>query len=164
MAFVRALRRRKLIIQRESGAVTAPSGLNAGSFGTGTTTNGAGKGSVRAPDELLDLALTSLDDDQAENIVTIDLSGKSAIADHMVIASGRSSRHVSSIVDKLVEKLKREGGVVPRLEGVEQGDWALIDAGDIIVHVFRPEVREFYALERMWLPDGDGPASAPQPS
>ena len=115
-------------------------------------------------DGLLDLAMTSLEDDQAIDIVTIDLSGKSAIADHMVVASGRSSRHVSAIVDKLVEKLKREGNVVPRLEGVQQGDWALIDAGDIIVHVFRPEVREFYNLERMWLPEGDGPASTPMPS
>ena len=108
--------------------------------------------------------MTSLEDDQAIDIVTIDLSGKSAIADHMVVASGRSSRHVGAIVDKLVEKLKREGGVIPRLEGVDQGDWALIDAGDIIVHVFRPEVREFYNLERMWLPEGDGPPHPAMPS
>lgn len=78
----------------------------------------------------------------------------------MIVASGRSTRHVGSIVDKLVEKLKHEGHVVPRLEGAEQGDWALIDAGDIIVHVFRPEVREFYNLERMWLPEGEVPATA----
>ena len=108
--------------------------------------------------------MTSLEDDQALDVVTIDLSGKSAIADHMIVASGRSTRHVSSIVDKLVEKLKREGNVIPRLEGADQGDWALIDAGDIIVHVFRPEVREFYNLERMWLPDGDDTASKPVPS
>jgi len=108
--------------------------------------------------------MTSLEDDQAIDIVTIDLSGKSAIADHMVVASGRSSRHVGAIVDKLVEKLKREGKVIPRLEGVEQGDWALIDAGDIIVHVFRPEVREFYNLERMWLPEGDTPSQPAMPS
>lgn len=108
--------------------------------------------------------MTSLEDDQALDVVTIDLSGKSAIADHMIVASGRSTRHVSSIVDKLVEKLKHEGNVVPRLEGADQGDWALIDAGDIIVHVFRPEVREFYNLERMWLPDGDDTATQPMPS
>lgn len=107
--------------------------------------------------------MTSLEDDQALDIVTIDLNGKSAIADYMIVASGRSSRHVGAIVDKLVEKLKRDGGVIPRLEGVQQGDWALIDAGDIIVHVFRPEVREFYNLERMWLTDEDAPA-ATQPS
>ena len=97
--------------------------------------------------------------------MSIDLRGKSALADHMVVASGRSTRHVGAIVEKLVEKLKREGGVVPRLEGAEQGDWALIDAGDVIVHVFRPEVREFYNLERMWLPGGDDAAgAAPVPS
>jgi len=108
--------------------------------------------------------MTSLEDDQAIDIVTIDLSGKSAIADYMIVASGRSTRHVGSIVDKLVEKLKREGSVIPRLEGADQGDWALIDAGDIIIHVFRPEVREFYNLERMWLPEGDGSTSGPMPS
>ena len=108
--------------------------------------------------------MTSLEDDQALDVVTIDLSGKSAIADHMIVASGRSTRHVSSIVDKLVEKLKHEGNVIPRLEGADQGDWALIDAGDIIVHVFRPEVREFYNLERMWLPDGDDTTTPPIPS
>ena len=89
--------------------------------------------------------------------MTKKLSGKAAIADHMVVASGRSSRHVGAIVDKLVEKLKREGGVVPRLEGADQGDWALIDAGDIIVHVFRPEVREFYNIEKMWTMGLDAP-------
>lgn len=141
--------------------VSAPSGPGAGAFGTGAANDKAGR---EHSDGLLDIAMTSLDDDQALDVVTIDLSGKSAIADHMVVASGRSSRHVSAIVDKLVEKLKREGGVVPRLEGVEQGDWALIDAGDIIVHVFRPEVREFYNLERMWLPEGDAVPANPMPS
>ncbi|MCL4157683.1 UNVERIFIED_CONTAM: hypothetical protein GTU68_022515, partial [Idotea baltica] len=147
--------RRKLTVYRESGAVSAPSGLNAGSIGGAANTEGR-------PD-LLKLAIASLEDDQASEIITIDLTGKSALADHMIVASGRSSRHVNAIVDKLVERLKREGKVIPRLEGVEHGDWALIDAGDIIVHIFRPEVREFYNLERMWMPEGDGPAS-PQPS
>ncbi len=112
----------------------------------------------------MNIALTSLEDDQAIDVVTIDLSGKSAIADHMIVASGRSSRHVGSIVDKLVERLKREGDVIPRLEGADHGDWALIDAGDIIVHIFRPEVREFYNLERMWLPEGESPSSGQLPS
>jgi len=151
----------KLIIQRESGVVSSPSGLGAGNIGTGAANDRTGR---QFADGLLDLAMTSLEDDQAIDIVTIDLSGKSAIADHMVVASGRSSRHVGAIVDKLVEKLKREGKVIPRLEGVEQGDWALIDAGDIIVHVFRPEVREFYNLERMWLPEGDTPSQPAMPS
>ena len=119
-------------------------------------------GAVAPEQKLLELALASLEDDQAEDVVTIDLRGKSAIADHMVIASGRSTRHVSAIVDKLVERLKRDADVVPRLEGAEQADWALIDAGDIIVHVFRPEVREFYNLERMWLPEGEAVAAGPE--
>jgi len=141
--------------------VSAPSGLNTGAIGAAALNDEAAR---RVVDGLLDIAMTSLEDDQAIDIVNIDLHGKSAIADHMIVASGRSSRHVGAIVDKLVEKLKREGNVVPRLEGADQGDWALIDAGDIIVHIFRPEVREFYNLERMWLPEGDGPASTPMPS
>ncbi|MBX2856355.1 MAG: ribosome silencing factor [Rhodobacteraceae bacterium] len=91
-----------------------------------------------------------MDDDKAEDILSIDLRGKSSLADYMVIASGRSNRHVGAICDKLIERLKAESGTAPRSEGVENGDWALIDGGDIIVHVFRPEVREFYALEKMW--------------
>ena len=97
--------------------------------------------------------LASLDDDKAEEVVTVDLREKSPLADYVVIASGRSARHVSSICDKLTERLKARSGVSPRTEGVENGDWALIDAGDVIVHVFRPEVREFYALEKMWAPE-----------
>ncbi|MEM9012659.1 MAG: ribosome silencing factor [Pseudomonadota bacterium] len=96
--------------------------------------------------------MTSLDDDKAEDIVAVDLRGKSSIADHMVIASGRSSRQVTAIAEKMVERLKHEADVVPKVEGKDAGDWILIDAGDVIVHVFRPEVRAFYQLERMWLP------------
>lgn len=93
---------------------------------------------------------TSLDDDKAEQIVVIDLGGKTAIADYMVIASGRSARHVSALADHLTRKLKDKGlGQVP-VEGLPQGDWVLLDAGDVIVHLFRPEVRDFYALEKMW--------------
>lgn len=101
---------------------------------------------------LLDLVLNSLKDDKAEDIVTIDLAGKSTIADHMVIASGRSTRQVSAIADKLSRKLKEVFGIPVRQEGKAAGDWVLIDAGDVIVHVFRPEVRDFYQLEKMWQP------------
>ncbi|MFN3936433.1 MAG: ribosome silencing factor [Gemmobacter sp.] len=103
---------------------------------------------------LLDRILASLDDDKAEDVVSIDLRGRSEIADHMVIASGRSSRQVAAISEKLTERLKEDFGIVSKVEGKETGDWVLIDAGDVIVHVFRPEVREFYQLEKMWLPAG----------
>nr|WP_232897197.1 ribosome silencing factor [Pontibaca salina] len=106
---------------------------------------------------MLDHILTSLADDKAEDIVQIDLRGKTAIGDFMVIASGRSTRQVSAMADKLVERLKRDFGRVARIEGKDTGDWVLIDTGDVIVHIFRPEVREFYQLEKMWLPaEGDG--------
>jgi ribosome-associated protein len=100
---------------------------------------------------LLERILSSLDDDKAEEVVPIPLKGKSEMADYMVICSGRSSRQVVSISDNLSERLKADFGVVSKIEGKDQGDWVLIDAGDIIVHVFRPEVREFYQLEKMWL-------------
>ncbi len=95
------------------------------------------------------LILDSLDEDGALDVVSISLVGKSSEADMMVVASGRSTRHVASIAEKLIERLK-EAGVVPRSEGKEAADWVLIDAGDVIVHVFRPEVRDFYQLEKMW--------------
>ncbi|WP_375688183.1 ribosome silencing factor [Pseudooceanicola sp. LIPI14-2-Ac024] len=101
---------------------------------------------------LLAQILNSLDDDKAEDIVQIDLRGKSAIGDYMVICSGRSSRQVAAISEKLVERLKATFGISAKIEGKETGDWVLIDTGDVIVHVFRPEVREFYQLEKMWLP------------
>ncbi|WP_380878732.1 hypothetical protein ACFB49_18350 [Sphingomonas sp. DBB INV C78] len=96
------------------------------------------------------LVLSSLDDDQAVETVTIPLAGKSSIADHMVIASGRSSRQVASMAQKLAERIKQETGRSARIEGLPTADWVLIDAGDVIVHLFRPEVRSFYNLERMW--------------
>ncbi|MFK5998004.1 MAG: ribosome silencing factor [Rhodobacterales bacterium] len=108
---------------------------------------------------MLDLILNSLQDGKAEDIVTIDLHGKSQIADYMVVASGRSSRQVAAIAEKLSERLKQNTGVITRVEGSGTGDWVLLDAGDIIVHIFRPEVREFYQLEKMWLPMG-GPEGA----
>ena len=103
-------------------------------------------------DALLAVILNSLDDDKAEDVVQIDLHGKSEMADYMVIASGRSSRQVTSIAEKLAQMVKDEYGRTPRVEGKDTGDWVLIDTGDVIVHVFRPEVREFYQLEKMWMP------------
>ena len=107
-------------------------------------------------EELLALILRSLDDDQAVETVSIPLAGKSTIADYMVIASGRSSRQVSSMASKLAEKVKAQTGQSPKIEGLAAADWVLIDAGDVIVHVFRPEVRAFYNLEKMWA-FGDAP-------
>ena len=104
----------------------------------------------RAPAEMLRTVLSSLESDKAEEIVEIPLAGRSTIADHMVVASGRSSRQVQSISEKLVQRLKEAHGLSARIEGKDAGDWVLIDAGDVIVHVFRPEVREFYQLEKMW--------------
>ncbi|WP_415405280.1 ribosome silencing factor [Tateyamaria sp. SN3-11] len=101
---------------------------------------------------LLAAVLSSLSDDKAEDVVQIDLRGKTEIGDYMVVCSGRSSRQVASISEKLVQRLKDEFGRTARLEGKETGDWVLIDTGDVIVHVFRPEVREFYQLEKMWQP------------
>jgi len=96
------------------------------------------------------LVLSSLDDDQAVETISIPLAGKSSIADHMVVASGRSSRQVGSMAAKLVDKIKAQTGRSPRVEGMPTADWVLIDAGDVIIHLFRPEVRSFYNLERMW--------------
>jgi len=106
------------------------------------------------PQTLLDHILSSLDDDKAEEVVTIPLRGRSQMADYMVVCSGRSSRQVASIAEKLADRLKQRDGIVARLEGLDQGDWVLIDAGDVIVHVFRPELRDFYQLEKLWLPAG----------
>ncbi|NNF89968.1 MAG: ribosome silencing factor [Boseongicola sp.] len=110
-------------------------------------------------DELLAFVLTSLEDDKADEIVKIDLRGKSEMADWMVIASGRSSRQVGAIADHLTDKLKQDFGRLSKVEGKDAGDWVLIDTGDVIVHVFRPEVREFYQLEKMWLSPKDAAAS-----
>jgi len=107
---------------------------------------------------LHELVLKSLDDDQAVETVSIPLAGKSSIADYMVIASGRSTRQVASMATKLADKIKSETGKTVRIEGLPTADWVLIDAGDIIVHLFRPEVRSFYNLERMWN-FGDAPAA-----
>lgn len=120
----------------------------------------ARKSKAAVPEDSVDalhaLILQSLDDDQAVETVSIPLAGKSTIADHMVIASGRSTRQVASMAEKLSRKIKTEMGRSTRVEGLPTADWVLIDAGDIIVHLFRPEVRSFYNLERMWA-FGDAP-------
>ena len=117
----------------------------------------------RAPNDVEDLhrlVLQSLDDDQAQEVVSIPLAGKSNIADHMVIASGRSTRQVASMAVKLADKIKEQFGRTPRIEGLPAADWVLIDADDVIVHIFRPEVRNFYNLERMWAFGDDTAVSA----
>ncbi|MEQ8178462.1 MAG: ribosome silencing factor [Amphiplicatus sp.] len=126
----------------------------AGAASNGETGEG-GRGLEALPPEersrrILEIILTELDDDKAEEIVTIDLGGKSDIADAMIIASGRSARHVGAMADKIVRLLKEEGFGRARMEGAPACDWVLIDAEDVIVHLFRPEVRAFYNLERIW--------------
>lgn len=107
-------------------------------------------GGTTATSQALTTVLASLDDSKAENIVSIDIQGKSSLADHMVIASGRSHRHVAAVADHVLKALKDAGLGNARVEGLSGADWVLIDAGDVIVHVFRPEVRDFYNLEKMW--------------
>lgn len=106
-------------------------------------------------EELLARILASLDSDKAEDIVQIDLQGRTQIGDYMVIATGRSSRQVSSMAEKLMDRLKQDFGRVSKVEGKDVGDWVLVDTGDVIVHLFRPEVRDFYQLEKLWQPGGD---------
>ena len=104
-------------------------------------------------DALHALILHQLDEDQAQETISIPLAGKSSIADHMVIASGRSTRHVSAIAEKLAQRIKQEAGRQVRVEGLPNADWVLLDAGDVIVHLFRPEVRTFYNIEKIWAID-----------
>jgi ribosome-associated protein len=110
--------------------------------------------STRRPDaeETLRRVLARLDDMKAEDTVTIDLTGKTSICDYMVVTSGRSNRHVSAVADRVLEELAEAGLPDARVEGMRHCDWVLIDAGDVVVHVFRPEVRAFYNLEKMWSP------------
>ena len=102
------------------------------------------------PEQALDLILSSLDESKAEDILSIDLRGKSSLADFMVITSGRSHRHVGAVSDRLLRDLKDNGFGNAHVEGLPNCDWVLIDTGDHIVHIFRPEVREFYNIEKMW--------------
>ena len=106
-------------------------------------------------DETLSLILSRLDDMKAEETVTIDLRGKSTITDYMIVTTGRVNRHVGAIAENVAKGLKESGAPAPHMEGLANCDWVLIDSGDVIVHVFRPEVREFYNLEKMW--DSDKP-------
>lgn len=122
-----------------------------------SSSNRVGEDSADPSSALHQLVLSSLDDDQAIETVSIPLAGKSTIADYMVIASGRSTRQVASMATKLAERIKQETGRSPRIEGLPTADWVLLDAGDVIVHLFRPEVRSFYNLERMWA-FGEAPA------
>ena len=108
---------------------------------------------------LAGLITETLEDDKAEELVVIDLDGKSSVADHMIIASGRSGRHVSALADHLLRKLKEIGSGRARVEGLPNADWVLIDAGDVVVHLFKPEVREFYNLERIWGADASNHAA-----
>lgn len=122
-----------------------------------------GGGETRPAEALapvLPLILRHLDEDQAEDVVSIDLAGKSDVADAIVIASGRSQRHVSAIADHVLRALKEAGHGTASVEGLANADWVLIDAGDVVLHVFRPEVRSFYKLERLWAPETFAPAGA----
>ena len=123
---------------------TSAEGANQGALKSETV------GSSDVSQSLLKTILTCLDDAKAEDITTIDLNGKTSIGDYMVIASGRSQRHVGALADQLLKKLKDEGFGRARVEGLPHADWVLIDTGDVITHIFRPEVREFYNLEKMW--------------
>jgi ribosome-associated protein len=102
---------------------------------------------------LIDLILDTLDDAKAEETVAVDITGKSSLADHMIVTSGRSQRHVGAVADQVMTALRENGYGKPRVEGLPHCDWVLVDAGDVILHIFRPEVREFYSLEKMWQAD-----------
>ncbi|MBL4873948.1 MAG: ribosome silencing factor [Rhodobacteraceae bacterium] len=121
--------------------------------GSANTTVGK-SGDKSESDAMLARILKLLDESKAEDVVTIPLQGKSEMADNMVIASGRSSRQVSALAEQLYQRIKEETGIICRTEGKQSGDWVLLDAGDAVVHIFRPEVREFYQLEKMWLTAG----------
>ena len=119
---------------------------------TASRADHAAQADALTSETLLARIIQSLEDDKAEDVVQIDLRGKSTIADHMVIASGRSSRQIASMSDHLVQRLKDAFRLSAKIEGKDAGDWVLIDTGDVIVHLFRPEVRDFYQLEKMWMP------------
>ncbi|MBB4052498.1 ribosome-associated protein [Devosia subaequoris] len=102
---------------------------------------------------LIDLILDTLDDAKAEETVSVDIVGKSSLADHMIVTSGRSQRHVGAVADQVITALRENGYGKPRVEGLPHCDWVLLDAGDVILHIFRPEVREFYNIEKMWQAD-----------
>ena len=103
--------------------------------------------------KMIDVVLQSLEDAKAEQTVAIDIAGKSSLADHMVVTSGRSNRHVAAVADQVMKAMRDNGFTKPRIEGLPHADWVLVDGGDVIVHIFRPEVREFYNIEKMWQAD-----------
>ncbi|ODT68880.1 MAG: ribosome silencing factor [Pelagibacterium sp. SCN 63-23] len=107
----------------------------------------------KAGKPLIDLILDTLEDAKAEDTVAVDITGKSSLADHMVVTSGRSQRHVAAVADQIINVLRDNGYGKPRVEGLPYADWVLVDSGDVIVHIFRPEVREFYNIEKMWQAD-----------
>ena len=147
--FVASLKRKSAQTRKANHLVTATQGKTVKS-------SKAGKAAKFAAPSVLDTILASLDDAKAEDMVSINIEGKSALADHMVIASGRSNRHVAAIADQLVSALKDAGHGNARIEGLPSADWVLVDADDVIVHIFRPEVRSFYNLEKLWqAPDLD---------
>jgi len=114
---------------------------------------------VPQPQELKALIEKSLDDDQADDVIVIDLAGKTSIADYMIVASGRNTRHIAAMAMKLAERMKSAGIRGTEVEGMPQCDWVLVDAGDVIVHLFRPEVRTFYNIEKMWGLDTPRPSA-----
>ena len=114
---------------------------------------------VPQPQELKALIEKSLDDDQADDVIVIDLAGKTSIADYMIVASGRNTRHIAAMAVKLADRLKQSGLRGVEVEGLAQCDWVLVDAGDVIVHLFRPEVRTFYNIEKMWGLDAPRPSA-----
>lgn len=118
-----------------------------------TETNSARAATIEDIRAFSDTIISSLEDDKAEDLTVIDLTDKSSLADIMIIASGRSARHVSSLADHIAKKVKEKVGQAPKLEGMPNADWVLIDLGDVIVHLFRPEVRAFYNLEKIWAGD-----------
>jgi ribosome-associated protein len=122
-----------------------------------TSTRAAALKAQPDADKTLNLILSRLDDMKAEDTVTIDLRGKSSFSDYMVVTTGRANRHVGAIAENVAKGLKESGIKSPHIEGLPNCDWVLIDSGDVIVHIFRPEVREFYNLERLWM---QGPATA----
>lgn len=101
----------------------------------------------------VELILNTLEDAKAEDTVSLDITGKSSLADHMIVTSGRSQRHVGAVADQVISALRDNGLGKPRVEGLPHCDWVLVDTGDVIVHIFRPEVREFYNIEKMWQAD-----------
>jgi ribosome-associated protein len=116
-------------------------------------TTAASPTTVATGKPLIDLILDTLEDAKAEETVSVDITGKSSLADHMVVTSGRSHRHVAAVADQVITALRENGHGKPRVEGLMHADWVLVDCGDVILHIFRPEVREFYSLEKMWQAD-----------